>query len=306
MPHKGHRVVVVTPAGRRRYLEVLVPQVEALVAAGIVDEYQLWVNTIEREDIDYMQALADEKGPSWLRLRHLPPGVPFNGSLSIYKFFEECTEAQTVYVRFDDDILLLDSHDSFRDFLDFRIAKPDYFLVHANTLNNAVITHLLQRMGKVSIGIGHAGYECMDLVAWKDPGFACRLHDDLLTKIIEAFHYGAEPLAQFRFDGEWLLHFHERVSINCVAWLGEGFARVTGGGQVGADEEDELSVQIPKRTGVNNAIYGGFVCAHFAFFTQRPALESLTFRNGGVPYLAAYKEVAEELVKKRAGAALTC
>ena len=44
------RIVVVTPAGRRRYLEILFRYI--LKLRPIMDEYRLWVNTENNEDIE--------------------------------------------------------------------------------------------------------------------------------------------------------------------------------------------------------------------------------------------------------------
>ena len=46
------RIVVVTPAGRKRYLEILFRYI--LKLRPIMDEYRLWVNTENNEDIEYM------------------------------------------------------------------------------------------------------------------------------------------------------------------------------------------------------------------------------------------------------------
>jgi hypothetical protein len=273
MPFQGHRVVAVTPAGRKCYLELLVPQLLRYAADGLLDEYQLWVNTTNADDIAYMEALAAAH-PHVIRLRRLPPDVPHNGSLSIHWFFRECIEDGTVYVRFDDDIVLLDDANSFRRFLDFRIRHPEYFLVYASILNNAVNAHILQRLGKLDIPAGGkvAGYACMDAVGWNDGDFAARVHDQVL-----AAAGACGNLRKFRHDGEWkLFYYGERVSINCIAWLGREF-RALCGGVVGLDEEHELSVKMPQQLRRMNTVYGGYCVVHYGFYTQRARLNELGY-----------------------------
>jgi hypothetical protein len=266
--HKDWRVVVVTPAGRRQYLELLVPQVLRYMRAGVVDEYHLWANTTNADDLAYMEALERKHAG---RIRLLRPEIPMDGSLSIHHFFRRARDTGTLYVRFDDDIILLDSLRAFRSFLDFRLANRGHFLVYGNILNNAVCAHILQRQGKLSLAYGRAGYECMDAVGWRSPDFAKGLHGKVLARLATD-----GSLAAFRYSDQWLLHYHERVSINCLAWVGDDFDRLCGG-EVGRDEEQELSVEMPKRLGLHNAIYGGFCVVHYAFYTQRQGLDADNF-----------------------------
>lgn len=282
MPHRGHRVVVVTPAGRECYLRMLIPQVAAYIRAGVVDEYQLWVNTENASDIAYMEQQASQT--PGLRLRYLAPGTAYNGSMSIHSFFPECVEDKTVYVRFDDDIVVLDDLAAFRALLDYRIDNPDLFLVYGAILNNAVVSHVMQRLGKLDCVKGMSGYMCTDELGWNSGEFAQNLHDQVLTRV------GCEgSLASFRFDCVWKLLHNERVSINCISWLGERF-REQCGGQVGIDEEHELSVAMPMRLGMTNTIFGGFCCVHYAFHTQRAHLDA----NG---YTGAYSMLVDSIAR---------
>ena len=255
-----HRVVVVTPAGRQRYLEALIPQVQSM--KEIVDEYRLWVNTTEESDIRYMQDIAAED-PDFITLEYLPEGVQHSGNMSIHHFFRNCQDPKTVYVRFDDDIILLDTQTAFQDFLQWRIENPQFFLVYGTILNNAVCSHLLQRYGKLDTNRGFAGYACTDATGWKDPSFAENVHRQVLSQ---------PDLAYFRPGVNWYLHLYERVSINCISWLGTDFAAF--GGNVGADEEQWLSCDMPRILGRMNVIYGGYACVHYAFFTQRTHLDA--------------------------------
>ena len=70
---------------------------------------------------------------------------------------------------------------------------------------------------------------------------------------------------------DWILYFNERVSINCISWLGSTFSEFDG--QVGHDEEQWLACDAPVLKNKMNIIYGGFVCVHYSFFTQRDHLD---------------------------------
>ena len=262
--HRGRRVVVVTPAGRRRYMELLVPQL--LAYRDVVDEYRIWINTANRADIEYFEALAAEH-PGFVTLARLPPGVPVRGNLTICHFFRACVDPDTVYVRFDDDVVLLDTLDAFRAFLDFRIDHPQLFLVYGTVLNNAVVAHVQQRFGLAPLDRGAVGYGCMDAVGWKCPKFAEGAHRHVLGVLAA----NGGKLEGFRMPN-WLLFHYERVSINCISWLGEEFAKF--GGVIERDEEKWLSVIKPRQLSKPNCIFGGYVVVHYAFAPQRAHLEA--------------------------------
>src|SRR6185312_15673304 len=119
---EGYRVVAVTPAGRRRYMELLVPQI---LASNLVDRYDIWVNTADPADIAFFEGLAAK----YDRVRLVPqpdgkaPGVP-----AIHGFHRLAMDVDTIYVRFDDDIVWLEPG-FFEALLRFRVDHPHYFLV---------------------------------------------------------------------------------------------------------------------------------------------------------------------------------
>jgi hypothetical protein len=270
MPYAGYKIVVVTPAGRKRYLELLFIQILNYKRCGIVDEYQLWKNTTNQADIDYMDGLQTEY-PGFVKARTCP--VPFNQNMSIYSFFKECVEEKTIYIRFDDDVVLLDTVEAFKSLLDFRIKNIKYFMIYPTILNNAVITNILQKHGLLTLS-RLAGYECNDSVGWNDSAFAKELHDFVL----------AQPdLSNYRFRTQWLLLNNERVSINGLCWIGSDFKKLCDG-NVGNDEELELSVEMPKRMGLINCIYGDYCIVHYSFHTQREVLDR-------EEYLEKYRDV---------------
>lgn len=264
----GKRVVVVTPAGRRRYMAILVRHVLRL--APVVDEYRVWVNTSDPEDISYLESLPAQCPPGFVTVERLPAGASVQGMSSIHHFFRNCTDENTVYVRFDDDIVFIDDLEAFTAFVRYRISHPEPFLVYANILNNAVVSFIHQRVGTLDLGDYDIRYHCMDSLGWSSPECAAALHAEVLPAL-EATPPGG--LERFRLPGfEPVFEGYERVSINCISWLGSDFASF--GGEVGCDEELWLSCTRPAETERPNVMYGGFVVVHFAFHTQRAHLEA--------------------------------
>ena len=48
--YNNFKIIVNTAAGRRRYMQFLVPQI---LAEGIVDRYDIWIHTNDNVDIEF-------------------------------------------------------------------------------------------------------------------------------------------------------------------------------------------------------------------------------------------------------------
>lgn len=254
---KTYKVVVVTPAGRKRYMEVLLKYI--LKNRSIIDEYCIWQNTKNIEDINYFKTLTENY--NFIKVKESK--IPINGGWSIHKFFVDCVDKDTIYIRLDDDIVYLEDN-FFIKLLLFRIHNPQYFLVFPNIINNAIIDHIHQRMGVYEIE-QIFDYSFLSKVGWADPYLAQHKHDVFVNNISN------NMLDIYRFN-RWELFFYERISINCISWFGEEFAKFEG--NVGVDEEQWLSQDKPKNIKKMNCVFGDAICSHFAFYTQREFLDS--------------------------------
>ncbi len=282
----GQKIVCVTPAGRRRYLRLLIPYV---LACPMIDRYDLWVNTPDNADLAFMEAIAgiDER----IRLVPLPEGrTP--GATSIHAFWPGATDVDTVYVRFDDDVVWVDPR-FFDTLLRFRLEHPEYFLVAPLIINNAMSSFLLQTFRKIRIP-RLLSSDRFDTVGWVNPNFAHSLHEFLQALVadgeVQKLNCGRIPLSGNIF------------SINCIAWFGRDFASF--GGKVPEDEEPAVSCTIPLRAGRLNAMETGAVVAHFAFFTQREKIDRSGVLDGYVrlaadrPELEPWRSRVEDIYAK--------
>src|SRR4051812_9508480 len=119
---EGYRIVAVTPAGRRRYMELLVPQI---LDSDIVDRYDIWVNTVDPADVAFFDGLAAK----YDRVRLVPqPDRKPPGVEAIHGFHRHAVDSDTIYIRFDDDVVWVEPG-FFETLLRFRVDHPDYFLV---------------------------------------------------------------------------------------------------------------------------------------------------------------------------------
>lgn len=255
----GYKVCIVTPAGRRKYMEKLVYHLEK--QASVIDEYKIWQNTFNADDIEYFRRIKD-KSKLKITIENRDGRPDIGANYGICHFYNNCTDENTVYIRFDDDIVWMEA-DFVQKLVEFRIKNPQYFLVFGNIMNNAVCDHIHQRFNALEYG-KIVGYHPMDDVGWKDAEFAERKHLNFLSKLRN------NQLDLFKFN-EWVLWYFDYISINCISWLGKEFKKFNGA--VGKDEEKWLSIEKPKELNKPNCIYGQSLCCHYAFWPQRNYLD---------------------------------
>lgn len=264
--------ILTTPAGRKRYLELLFNHLKN--QKNEFDEWILWMNTNVQEDLDYMKKLSDEN--EWVKLQ--PSKMDQFTSYNIHHFFHEAIDENAVYIRLDDDVIYIHPG-SLTKLFNFRISNPEYFLVYGNILNNALTSHLHQRRG-VLPDYPKLGYMCTDENGWNNPHVTETIHREFFKS------YNNGEINKFFIDN-WLLHYYERCSINVISWLGKTFKEFNG--QVGNDEEQWLSVDKPIQIQKPNIIFGEGLFIHYAFFTQRNHIDSTDILN-------IYKIISEKYV----------
>jgi hypothetical protein len=260
--------ILVTPAGRERYLEVLFNYLKNL--KNEFDEWVLWVNTENQSDIEYMEKLESEN--EFIKLQKTKIGV--RGNETICHFFKECTDENSVYIRLDDDIIYIKPN-SLNDLFDFRINNPNYFLVYGNIVNNALLSHLHQINGVLTNEFKF-NYHCADHNGWDNPIATESIHRRFLQLNEE------DKLNTFLLSN-WILKDYERCSINVISWLGSEFKKFNG--EVGTDEEQWLSCDKPRELQIPNIIFGNSLFVHYAFHPQRSYID-------GTDILEKYKNIS--------------
>jgi hypothetical protein len=254
--YENHQVVCVTPAGRRRYLRLLAPQV---LASGLVDRWDLWVNTAVPADLAFLRGLA--RLDPRVRLVPHPDGATPSVE-AIGAFSRLAMDPASAYVRLDDDVVWLEP-EFFETLLAFRFAHPEHFVVSPLVVNNALGSYVLQTFGKIASS-RPLTTACLCKVGWRDPEFALQLHRLALDLVrrgeTQRLHCGPVEVALNRF------------SINCISWFGRDMALA--GGVVGADEEEELSASMAARLRRRNCLCTDAVAVHFAFYSQREVVDA--------------------------------
>lgn len=256
--YKDYKIVVNTAAGRRRYMQYLIPFV---VSSPIVDRYDIWVNTHNTADIEFFKRVADLYPV--VNLVWQPEGV-VNGNKSINAFYKQCIEPMTIYFKLDDDVVWMEPG-LIEKMVEFRISNPGYFIVSPLVINNSLSTYLLQTGGKLRLK-EYCNADSSHPILWRSGRFAADLHDWFLRNYLlpnkwDELHMGVKPMGMTRF------------SINSILWFGDEMRKFNG--EVPGDDEEFLSCIYPTRQGLANAWNGDAIVAHFAFFTQREVLDRM-------------------------------
>ena len=256
--YKAYKIVVNTAAGRRRYMQYLIP---FIVSSDIVDRYDIWINTHNGADIEFFKRVAALYPV--INLVWQPDGV-VNGNKSINAFYKQCIEPKTIYFKLDDDIVWMEPG-LIEKMVEFRIANPDYFIVSPLVIKNSLSTYLLQLEGKLGLK-EYCNADSSHPILWRSGRFAADLHDWFLKNYLfphkwEELHIGAKPMGMTRF------------SINSILWFGEEMKKFKG--EVPGDDEEFMSCIYPTKQGLSNAWNGDAIVAHFAFFTQREELDRM-------------------------------
>jgi len=251
-----YRVIAVTPAGRERYLRLLAAHV---LSQPEIDEWHLWLNTTDPQDLAFMRELATLH----VKVRLVdPPLVAPNGAATIGQFFRTTIARDAIYVRLDDDVVWLEPA-FFARLLAERLADRESLFLYPLIVNNAVCTWLLHKHDKLRMNVRLHPW-CMDHAGWQSAEVAETLHRWFLERV----RAGTTDALRFPRVTAAL----SRISINCISWFGADLAAI-GGEFPATDEEEFASVELPMRLGLVNRVSGQAICAHFAFYPQREHMD---------------------------------
>ena len=274
-PPVPYKCVIVTPAGRKRYIEILYPYLKQ--QRNDFTMWHLWLNTYVYDDSAYMSNLEREN--DWIKC--IKPSWPVNGTHSIGHFFRHSIDPDTIYIRLEDDIVYL-TPDFIRTLYAERLKHKEPLFVYPNIINNAIISYIHYIKHLISSD-AVPKYACMDKVGWKNGKFAELVHNTFIDSI--------KSNTVDKWKSSFTTHTpvkYARVSINCVAWFGKDLETLHND-IANEDEEQIVSVELPKKIKRPNLIVNYPICAHFAFYPQRPHLENNT------TILQQYKELSENL-----------
>lgn len=280
--NKTYKVVVTTPAGREKYLSVFKPFVYRKIEEGLVDEWQLWVNTVSESDLKYLEKMEKEnsKVKRYFIDEKITPSWDTYNALQTYKFFKYAQDDDTIYIRFDDDIVWCDE-DAIENMCKARIDNPDAYIIYPNIVNSSTCTSWHQKSGVLSKEFGEVHQEKLD-----DPNYAyldvfCYSDSNLIDHIHNTFkrNYERGTLYHYHLPSRSLIDYN-RFSICSIAWWGKDKI------EIGTLEEPQLSWEKPQEFKRPVYFCGNALMVHYSYHTQRDYLT-----GNGDKHLKFYKKI---------------
>ena len=251
------KLIVVTPAGRERYMRLLSHYV---LGSSAVDAWHLWDNCRKEPDRAYLNTLA--ASDPRCSIKRLPSAD--GTSANIGDFFRFCDDPDALYLRLDDDIVFTEPG-FFERFKARALENRGKALWFAPLIvNNAICSSLIQNLSQVTIK-GEISAQAMCPASWAHADFPIAMHPVL----IEAARRGR--LDAFRVpDREVRL---SRFSINAIAFFG---AEIVELGELfhppDRNEEEWFSAILPAKLNRCGLVLGDLLVAHFSFYTQERRL----------------------------------
>lgn len=279
-----YKVVVVTPAGREKYLSIFKNFIYRKMNEGVVDNWQLWLNTVDAGDITYLQSMeAENPKVKIYRLGEqiIPTWETYN-ALQTHKFFANAQEDDTIYIRFDDDIIWC-ADDAIEKMCQARIDNPNAFIIYPNIINSTTCTSWHQEIGALSEEAGKVkrynkadpNYAYLDEFNYSDSRLIDHIHKTFKKRYTEG------TLSAYYLPSRSLNEF-ERFSICSVCWFGKDKM------SLGTLEEPQISWELPQALNKPNYFVGDALMVHYSYHTQRGYLTS----QGDV-HLEFYKNTKE-------------
>lgn len=267
----NYKVVAVTPAGRQRYLEILYKYM--CKNKHILDRWDLWINTSNTSDLEYFNHLK-ELDPEFINL--VPSDYPYNNwghpNLNISPFWSKAVDEDTIYVRFDDDVVFIGDN-TIEALVNFRINNPQFLFVYPFIINNTHHSRNLQDRGLLTTEHGWVrqeeelfGQGIYDPVGLLSVDFVREAHSTFFR------HYDSGTLDALTTPDLLVWKPQSQVSINCLCWTGTFMKTITPlqGGNWPVDEENYLTTQAPGTLNMPNCTIPDTLIVHFLFSTQRP------------------------------------
>lgn len=242
-------VIIVTPSGRKQYLERLYQCL--LKQKEHFDEWHLWLNTDVESDMIFIKQLEDKH--TWIHVIKINLQFTARSCKNVNLFYDYCKKSNHIYIKIDDDIVWLHP-DFLKNLIHFR-SKENCPLVFANVYNNTYMDQFNYKANTFQVrSVNHIKYKEYD---------TCSLDETLIIHK----HFKNNQADSFLFENKTIEH-HTRVGIQCISWIGNMYPKMFD--NMFKDDERWLSFMYPLQIDKQNKICGNALCVHYSHRTQNP------------------------------------
>lgn len=296
----GKRVVAWTPYGRRETVSILFAYLWREHERGLVDEWWLCLNTDpgqQQDDVAYAYSLMARHG-DFIKIVNRPADVPrlHPKQRNTGYFYRYMTDRDSVFVRFDDDIIYV-HEDAVERLVRHRLETQVGVCSFPLMWNNAVVSWYLQKGGVIPEGeqsdgsfwptVG--GPYCMDPVGWADGRFGVQMHRLLLDRIEN------DEVDKCLLYQDYQLPVGMQYSVSVFASLGSTYADLARPGVLEPSEEESWhTIHQPARIQQPNTLVGDALVSHYTFFPQGPIIR-------GTDILDHYRRIARRIFDEPGG-----
>jgi hypothetical protein len=259
--NKSYKIVICTPAGRAKYLDIFKKYIYRKMDEGLIDGWQLWQNTVQQSDIDYLASMEAEN-PKVKRyfINNIVPSYKTCDPLRSCEFFKNTHDDDTIYIRFDDDIVWAEE-DFIKKVALARIEHPDAFLIYPNIINSTIISRWHQDIGALGKEAGECNGQYLHEFAYANSGLIDLIHTTFKRRYEEGT-LNAYYLPSRSFDD------YQQFSICSICWWGKDKL------VPGSLEEAWLAWERPRELKRPVFFLGDALVMHYSYHTQRDYLES--------------------------------
>lgn len=250
-----YRVVTITPVGRRKYIELLYPQL--LANKGIIDEHLFVINTDVTYDIGYVYALAAHNADFCKVVGKMRKAEQYITN----HLYCSYNDLNTIYIKISDDICWL-HRDAIKNLVEFCIDNYRSFIVYPMTINTGKTTMFYQIAGILPSDI----VQTSPLTFRKDnfdlsilnPQVSVNIHNNFISSLDKG-----NISAYLNIFQKYIIHDYEHIPLHCVAWMGRKNNRLSPSNRLGTF--DFLTKTEPQNRKTFLAICGNSLVSHFSY-----------------------------------------
>ncbi len=262
--HNGqtYKIVITTPAGRERYLDIIKKYVYRDMAKGLIDGWQIWQNTVKQSDIDYFKTMEAENPKVKVFRLDVPIEDKYNycDTFRTCEFFKYSHDDDTIYIRLDDDIVWYED-EAITKIAIARIEHPEAYIIYPNIINSTITCRMYQDSGVLGQEAGLVNGEYLDEFTYTDSKLIDLIHETFKK------HYEEGNFTKFYLPSQ-TFDTYRHFSICSVSYWGKDKLNPS------SHEEPSIAWEMPAELKRPNYFLGDCLMVHYSYHTQRDYLES--------------------------------